>query len=671
MVHSENETGGNRHRGQVLAVLLLSLGFLGCGPVLAQQPDDLPSASAPAGTFLINLRDADIRLLCEQVSEITGRTLVLDPDVTGNVTVISSEPLGREGVWDLFQTVLAAQGLATLPTGSLWRVTSQQTARDAGAGELTDGTARLDIITRLVALDRIPAASAAGALRPLLAPFGYIEAIADTNTIVITDTADNVRRLEVLALALDGGSDQTVVTLRIANADAAELAATLRDVAGDRPGTDISVDSRSNTLIVRGDSATIGRVQSLVSELDVPGRPVVATVPMTRVYSLQFADATSLATVLQGLVSGGVMATNPVAAALAPGSGDANGTPDSPGAVQSLANEDITIQPVPESNSVVIRARAEVHADLGQLIASLDQRRPQVLIEAAIVEISGDISEQLGVQLGLGAAAPPGSFAATSFSNAGPALENILRLLGSGVRSGVSSGLSIGLSRQDEFGLLIQAFGQSTKARLLSTPSVTTLDNEAAEILVGQNVPFRTGSFSGQGGSQNPFTTIERQDVGIKMNVVPRVNLGDVVQLEISQEVSSLLNTSVTGAADLITNRRSISTTVLADNGGTIVLGGLITDDRQSARGEVPGLGDLPLVGGLFRSRQEAARRQTLFIFLRPTILRTRDDVSNIAENRFERLRAIDTTREGTSGRGLLASPAPAPAMRMEIDGLY
>ena len=233
-----------------------------------------------------------------------------------------------------------------------------------------------------------------------------------------------------------------------------------------------------------------------------------------------------------------------------------------------------------------------------------------------------------------------------------------------------TSGLSIGLARDDDFGILLQALGTSTKANLLSTPSITTLDNQPAEIIVGQNVPFRTGSFSTDGSSTNPFTTIERRDVGITMRVVPRVSEGDAIQLEISQEVSSLARSTVAGAADLVTNRRSIKTTVLADNGGTIVLGGLITDDRQFNRSQVPGLGNLPVVGGLFRSTGENRRRQTLFVFLRPTILRTREDVATVSTERYQRLRAIEAAPD-TQRVDRLAPSRPVRRLPVEISGLY
>ncbi|MGV8951234.1 MAG: type II secretion system secretin GspD [Cypionkella sp.] len=636
--------------------------------------------SGKPATFVINLRDADIRTLSEQVSDITGRTLVLDPNVSGNVTVISTEPLEAEGVWELYQSVLGVQGYAALPSGKLWRIVPQASIREGGGViENNDNIGRLDVVTRLVQLKNFPAATAVGALRPLVANFGYIEAVIDTNTLVITDTAENVRRIEGIALALDADTGQKVYTIQIRNGDAVAVGAAVQSVLNSSTAegavAHVTVDPRSNVLLLKSNVETYEMVQRVVAELDVPGKALPSTVPVTRVYKLRYADATSMAEVLRGLIGSGGGVSNPVAEALPPpavpatgpdGTAVAQAAPAAP-PVLSLSSEDITIEPSTDTNAVVVRARREVQADLAALIAQLDQRRPQVLIEAAIVEVSGDISEQLGIQLGFGSAAPPGGFAATSFSPNGPSLSNILTLLGAPAAAAVSqNGLSIGLSRQDKFGLLLQALGQSTKANLLSTPSITTLDNQAAEIVVGQNVPFRTGTFTGNGNTQS---TIERRDVGITMRVLPRVNQGDVIQLDITQEVSSLANATVAGAADIVTNRRSIKTTVLADNGGTIVLGGLITNDRQSSRSEVPGLGKLPIVGGLFRSKSDSSRKQTLFVFLRPTILRSRGDIAAVANNRFQRLKSIETTPEPK--KGLLAEPKPVRRLPVEIDGLY
>jgi general secretion pathway protein D len=657
-----------------------------CLPAGAQDAQDAPAPAVVAapdgsGQFLINLRDATLASLAEQVSEITGRTLVLDPTVAGTVTVIASEPLDVDEVWEMFQSVLASNGFAALPSGSFWRVVPQSAVREGGSAvESPDAAGRLDVITRLVPLRNFPAATAANALRPLVASFGYIETIPETNTLVITDTSENVRRVEAIARRLDNDTEIVVRTLPVRNAVARDVAVALQGIlAGDgaRPPPAITVDDRANVILLRGTEEDFADAGRLLSELDVPGRPGPSVLPVTRVYALRFADAGALAEILANLVSGGAAtATNPVAAAL-PSADPAEAAPigaegagDAPPPVASFAAEDITIQPDLASNAIVVRAREEVQADLAALIQQLDTRRPQVLIEAAIVEISGDISEQLGVQLGFGGATPPAGFAATSFSGSGPALDGILRLLGAPSSVAVApAGLSLGLARGDKFGLLLQALGQSNKARLLSTPSLTTLDNQPAEIVVGQNVPFRTGSFDRGSGGQTSFTTIERRDVGITMRVTPRVTDGNTIQLNISQEVSSLIAANVAGAADLITNRRSIETTVLSDNGGTVVLGGLITDDRQSARSEVPGLGRVPVIGNLFRSRQEQRRRQTLFVFMRSTVIRDGAAAAEIAADRVQRLRAVEAG--GGAERSLLAPPRQAARQPVEIDGLY
>ncbi len=336
---------------------------------------------------------------------------------------------------------------------------------------------------------------------------------------------------------------------------------------------------------------------------------------------------------------------------------------------RGFSTPDLTVQPAPELNAIVLRGTPAAIKAVEPLIAQLDVRRPQVLIEAAIVEISGDQAEQLAVQLGVGAAAiNRADGAATSFTQLGLPLTNLLALIGNPAAGAVlSNGGSANIGLGDNFSVLLQALGQSTRANLLSTPSLTTLDNEPAEIVVGQNVPFRTGSFTTSGNTTNPFTTIERQDVGLTLRVVPRIHEGNVVRLEIAQETSSLVD-AVTGAADLITNRRSIQTTVLADDGQTIVLGGLISDDRIRTRSQVPILGDIPIAGELFKSRKESQVKRTLFVFLKPTILRDQAAAQAVTEAKYARVR-YDEARLG-KGAPMLLEP-PQARLPLEIKGVY
>jgi general secretion pathway protein D len=643
---------------RLLSLILL---FSTCSaPVLGQETKVVPAAAeASARSFLLNARDVDIQVFADDVSAVTGRTLILDPAVTGKVTVLSQEPLDADGVWKLFLSVLRVQGYAAIESGDAWRVVPRNPAGQAGALGRQPGGADADIVTRLIRLESLGAAEAAQALRPLLSATGSVEPFNRPNSLIVTGYADDVSRIEILARQLDTGGGETFVSIPLTYAAAAETAASIeRLLAEAGRGPRIAADLRSNQIIIRGNAREIDEARNLASQLDQPGGAIVTT----RVFRLDHSDAETMIDVLQGLSGAPAAATNPVARSLTAGSDGAvatlatnpafgtrsagsSATTSSPFETgPQSASGSFSVQAAAEINAIIARGTASELSEIEALIAEMDVRRPQVLIEAAIVEVTGDAAEQLGIQLGLGDAAPDGSAGAISFSDQGLSLRRILTILGSPAAIGLTEdGLSAGISSGGELGILIQAFGSSANANLLSTPSLMTLDNQPAEIVVGQNVPFRTGSFSTTGNTAAPFTTIEREDVGITLRVHPRIYDGDVVRLEVSQEVSSLVNAVIPGASDLITNRRSIQTTVLADNGGTVVLGGLITDDRVTGVSKVPVLGDTPLIGGLFRNTTKSGTRRTLFVFLKPTILRNADDVE--AET-GKRLSALSDARE-------------------------
>lgn len=652
---------------------------------------------------VVNMRAVDIADVAEQISRITGRTLILDPAVKGTVNVTSAEPLSVDGVWDLFQSVLRVHGFAAVRSGRSWRIIPQATAiRDAGSGGRINAQ---DVTTRLVRLHNVSGEQAARVFRPLVAQFGSIEALASPNAIVVTDYAENVRRIEQLARTLDsgGGGRFEAISLRYANAK--DVAAAIQGVMGDGTATGgprVAADERSNIVLVRGEPNLIAEARRLARTIDQPG----AGVPITRMVRLNNGDSEAVTEVLRGLMGEQGAVSNPAARAVAGGrarisrggttggealSGLALGaTPATLGGTgggnvidttaasagsgdrtdnQGFSTANLTVQPAPELNAIVLRGTPAAIAEVELLITQLDVRRPQVLIEAAIVEISGDQAEQLAVQLGIGAAAiDRASGAATSWTSLGLPLSQVLSAIGSPAAAAVLPNAgSAAIRLGDNFSVLVQALGQSTRANLLSTPSLTTLDNEPAEIVVGQNVPFRTGSFATDGNTINPFTTIERQDVGLTLKVVPRIHEGNVVRLEVGQEVSALIG-SVSGAADLITSRRSIQTTVLADNGQTIVLGGLISDDRMQVKSQVPVLGDVPVLGELFKSRRESQVKRTLFIFLKPTILRDRAAAQAVTEAKYARTR-YDEAMLG-KGPPLLLEP-PRARLPVEINGVY
>jgi general secretion pathway protein D len=678
----------------------LALAGIALDSVAAQQAAE----QAQPGDIVINMRGVEIADVADQISRITGRTLILDPAVKGVVTVTSATPLSPAGVWELFQSVLRANGFSAVRSGRAWRIVPAANAvRDGGVPNRAAGGQEL--VTRMVRLANVPSADVARVIRPLVATFGSVEPLSSPNAIVITDYADNVRRVEAIARQLDGGSGATFATITLRNGNAADVAQSLQTVLGDQQGgtgARVAADARSNTVIVRGTPAAVAEARRIAASLDQPG----GATPITRMFRLNFADAETVTEVLRGVLGQGESADNPVARSLSgsstnpfarlsnstqgisalsnsaasTGTGLGNAMQAANAATQPVmqnqpaetpkgfSTPDLTVQPAPELNAVVVRGTPSAIASIEGLITDLDVRRPQVLIEAAIAEITGDDAEALGIQLGTSGAALQPQGVGTSFDQAGTSLGTILKALNVPAGALISNGLTGNVRIGDDFSILVQALGTSTRANLLSTPQITVLDNVPGEFVSGQNVPFVTGSVLTDSTSVNPYTTIERKDVGITLRVLPRINAGDTIRLQVNQEASSIAEAQTQAASDLVTNRRAINTTVLADNGQTIVLGGLITDDRQDSRQQVPILGDIPIVGELFKSRRESRQKRTLFIFLKPTILRDPADAAAAAKDQYARLRSEEIAN--TRRSSLLLAP-PTPRLTVEIDGIY
>lgn len=677
--------------------LTVALASMVAQPVLAQQSD--------AADIVVNMRGVEIADVADQISRLTGRTLILDPAVKGTVTVTSAQPLSPSGVWELFQSVLRANGFAAVRSGRAWRIVPQGNAvRDGGTSSRS--ASGQELVTRMIRLSNVPAAEAARVARPLVASFGSVEPLAQPNAVVVTDYADNVRRIESILRSLDGnGSGLTFATIALRNGSAPDVAQALQGVLGDPAsgGARVAADARSNTIIVRGTPTAVADARRMVASLDAPG----GATPMTRVFRLSYADAEAVTEVLRGVLGQEATTNNAVARSLSGSrdrsrsptnvlgglirSGGSNPTETATAAAtaalqaqqtqlgqqgsetpQGFSTPDLTVQPSPDINAVVVRGTPSAIAAIEPLIADLDVRRPQVLIEAAIAEITGEEAEALAVQLGTsGAALTQIEGAATSFnmSPAHASLSQILDALDVPIAAALGPGLSANISIGNEFSILVQALGTSSKSNLLSTPQITTLDNKVGEFVVAQEVPFITGSIlPGSGGDVNPYTSIERKDVGITLKVLPRINAGDTIRLEVVQEASSISTTQLTQAADLITNRRAINTTVLADNGQTIVLGGLTSDDYGQVKSQVPILGDIPIIGELFKSRRESRNKRTLFIFLKPTILRNGEDAAAIAKAKYARLRSEELDLNTPSN--LLLKPL-RPRLTLEIDGIY
>ena len=615
-----------------LTFALLATG-LACSalPASAAVTAMAPSASQQEESWTINLKGADIREFIDQVAHISGQTFVVDPRVKGQVSVVSNSPLTLSEVYQLFLSVMATHGFSVITQGDQARIVPNAEAKaDADAGRPAPD--RLE--TRLIQVQHGSAAELIPLIRPLVPQYGHLAAISSANAIIISDRSANIERIEDLLRQLDqkGQNDYSVLNLQHAWVmDTAEVLrnAVDRGQAKGASGTQVIADGRTNRLIVLGPPAARAKLLALAQTLDTPA----SRSANTRVIRLRHGDAKSMAQTL-----------GEISEKLKPeATGEATGKPQT---VLIRADESL--------NALVLLAEPDVVATLEDIVRQLDVPRAQVMVEAAIVEVSGDISDALGVQWAVDARGGSGGLGGTNFSGTGLSVGRVLQAIqdnkndiDNNALSNLPDGAIIGLGT-DSFGVLVTALSANSKSNLLSTPSLLTLDHQKAEILVGQNVPFQTGSFTTNGsGADNPFTTIERQDIGVTLKVTPHINDGASLRLEIEQEISSIAPTSQgVNAVDLITNKRSIKSTILAENGQVIVLGGLIQDDVTQADSKVPLLGDIPLLGQLFRSTKETRIKRNLMVFLRPTVIRDAAGMAALSGKKYSDIRVLGDVRE-------------------------
>ena len=615
-----------------LTFALLAAG-LACSPLPLSAAVNAvtPSASQQEESWTINLKGADIREFIDQVAQISGQTFVVDPRVKGQVSVVSNTALNLSEVYQLFLSVMATHGFSVITQGDQARIVPNAEAKaDADSGRAAPD--RLE--TRLIQVQHGSATELIPLIRPLIPQYGHLAAVSSANAIIISDRSANIERIEDLLRQLDqkGQNDYSVLNLQHAWVmDTAEVlrSAIDRGQAKGATGTQVVADGRTNRLILLGPPAARAKLMALAQSLDTP----TSRSANTRVIRLRHSDAKSLAETL-----------GEISEKLKPESGgEGTGKPQT---VLIRADESL--------NALVLLAEPDVVATLEDIVRQLDVPRAQVMVEAAIVEVSGDISDALGVQWAVDARGSTGGLGGTNFSGTGLSVGSVLQAIqdqGNGTDNNtlnnLPDGAIIGLGT-DSFGVLITALSANSKSNLLSTPSLLTLDHQKAEILVGQNVPFQTGSFTTSGsGADNPFTTIERQDIGVTLKVTPHINDGASLRLEIEQEISSIAPTSQgVNAVDLITNKRSIKSTILAENGQVIVLGGLIQDDVTQADSKVPLLGDIPLLGRLFRSTKETRIKRNLMVFLRPTVIRDAAGMAALSGKKYSDIRVLGDVRE-------------------------
>lgn len=644
------------------AALLLSLSLLS------------PLAHAASKTWTINLKDADINALVTEVSMITGRSFVLDPRVKGTVTVITSKPLSADAIYDMLQSVLSVNGFLAVPAGDIVKIVPDANAKTSTRVDGSNKNNSEELVTRVIPLGNVSAIELVPILRPLVPQYGHMAAVPSSNTLIVTDHARNINALMDIINRLDDQQGDQLEVIQLQHVAVADLLQMLDNLtpSATAPGQGkdktfgrarLIADDKSNRLIVKGDADSREQLRQMINQLDQPSQKIAGVA----VIRLHHATAKQMAELLRGMGSG----DSPAATS---STSTASSSTTAGNASASATLRGFSVQADESMNALVVRASPSQLAEVRQVVAQLDVRRTQVLIQAAIVEVTGDVGQKLGVQWLAGDPNHVGG--AISFDTAGISVGSVLAAIGADKPELLSlgNGATIGGGKLDangklKYGVLLQALGTSSNANLLSTPSVMTLDNQEAKIVVGQNVPFITGSSTSAGTStSNPFQTIQREDVGLTLKVVPHISDDGVVRLEVEQVVSAVVPAADgIKSADIITSKREIKTTILADDGETIVLGGLMQDDTVRTQSRVPLLGDIPLLGRLFRADSKGHTKRNLLVFLQPSILRDKRGAGAVTNSAWSRLRSLEA-RFGQSGRLSLREDTPLPA---RIDALY
>ena len=644
-----------------------------------------------AESWKVNLQDADIKAFINEVATITDQNFVLDPRINGNVTVISNKALSRDEIYQLFLSVMQVNGIAAIDSGTTIKLVPDNVAKQSGvAVDLRGDSVGETLATRVIYLTNTQAAEVLGVIRPLMPQSAHAAAVPGVNALVLSDRADSLNQLTSLIRDLDSNVNDSLQVIPLRHVDAErmmELISALVASAGSAQAQGgnnqlkVIADTSSDRLLVKGSPEMIAKVKEMVNQLDTtPTRRLSGL----RVFRLKYASAGHIAEMLRGLLasqsinssgatstlesaslndaastgsslnSGGASAiANSATNNTTGNTGAALSASNSGGAGTGIGGRPFSIIADETQNAVIVNAAPELMFEIEDAVNQLDSRRAQVLIQAAIVEVSGDDATQLGVQWALGNA--NSGYGVVNFNNVGASAVSLAAAALSG-GAGISAAagsiagalIGIGDSKKDSkgntqfYGAILQALDSSTSANLLSMPSILTLDNEKASILVGQNVPFVTGSYTtGSDSSTNPFQTIDRQDIGINLNVIPHIGENGTVRLEVSQEVSSVVPGSAGNASGLITNKSLINTTILADDQQTIALGGLMRDNTTTRQQKVPGLGNVPLFGRLFRSDNDTTQKSNLIIFLQPTILRDGGAVASVTERKYNQMRVL------------------------------
>ena len=609
----------------------------------------LPGLSAQAfaeeAQITLNLKEADIRALISTVSKFTGKNFVVDPRVKAQVTVVSSKAMSESEVYEVFLSVLQVHGYAAVPVGSIIKIVPEVNAKQGPLPLISKDSDSDELVTKVITLNYVPAAQLVPILRPLVPQQGHLAAYNPTNTLIVTDHAANIKRLILIIRSIDRPESDELEIIPLKHASASELVRILNSLqttgAAKSPQSDkiiLASDDRTNSILMSGERSARLKIRATIAHLDTPLENEAGN---THVIYLKYAKAEDIVTILTGVQKKQEQTDKKVAIKKASGTGA----------------DAVDIQADEATNALIITAGPDVVRRMKSIIRQLDIRRAQVLVESIIAEISNNKGKEFSSQFALGGKESGNDQVPVGLSNFGGSAGIIGLFSGDPqtIAGSVGDGLTFGFGSDqgNRFAFLLKALNSDAATNILSTPSIVTMDNQEAEIVIAQNVPFVTGSFTtAADGASNPFQTVERQDVGITLKVTPQINDGDTIKLDIQQEVSNV-SASATSSGDIITNKRSITTSVLVEDGEILVLGGLIDDTMRDNVSKVPLLGDIPLLGWLFRSHSTSKEKQNLMVFMRPSIMRDATAASYHTNQKYNYLRAqqIDA---GENGFGLL-----------------
>ncbi len=634
-------------RGHLAAVLALAAVLLSPGLPVASQ-----TRQQDGPTITPNYKDADLSQIIQAVSEVTGKNFIIDPRVNAKVTMLSATPMSPAAFYEAFLAVLQVYGYVAVPAGKVIKIIPNTDQRQVPANDLPANVSATsdEIVTQVMSLKNVSAAALVPMLRPLMPQYAQLAAYASGNMLIISDRASNVHRLMRIIERLDQSGDEPIDVIALHNASAADVVRIVTSLnqgaGGEGAGAAVKVvaDERTNSILLTGEKSQRLRVKALIVDMDTP----LSSGGDTQVRYLRYADAEKIAEKLKGQAT---------ATAKAQGGPPTGPTPAGGGG--SNVDASVTIWADIATNALIITAPPKIMRSLMQVIDKLDIRRAQVQVEALIVEVDVNKSSNLGVQwllFGQGGGTVPAGV--VNLPGAGTSIVDLAAAVLSGGAAGaggvttpitsstVGTGATVAVGRVvnngTSFAALVQALRSDGSSNIISTPSLITMNNEEAEVKVTQEIPLITGSYSNTtasvSGTTSPFTTIQREEVGTILKVTPHINEGNSVQLKIEQEDSSP-GAKLTDSADISTNKRSIKTTVLIEDGGIIVLGGLMSDTVSQSEDRVPGLGAIPLFGNLFKSRSGSRQKKNLLVFIRPKILRDAEATESTSESKYNSIR--------------------------------